>query len=339
MELLATYDRTINPETIEMKKIILLFFVTIFSIPFFGQTLYSGLERISWKNDKGKTEYYDAPRKWYHENLVMIENDSIFIYKVPLRIVGNRKYYSASDGAFYYFYGVIRQSVDSKTAYLASFNCDYCGKLTYMDSLTGYNYPKPVYDTLKMSFQNGKLRLGNVIYEKTKLKKNNYFPYKASFYLDSNSIYRENPKEQYELISQGIKNFIQTKELIQDGDTIRICIDRFSDYKQNELIETLNPNLFRIDTTHIVFKYYTTEQLKDIVNNSKKPIRVIMITEIIEHWKSANISLKYKILLPSIIHNFSEKEYHNTFEYEKVGQNYKLIGQFDENSWGLIQQK
>lgn len=222
---------------------------------------------------------------------------------------------------------------------MTSYNCDYCGRLTYNDTVTGFHYPLPVFDSLKFSLKNGKLKLGKVIYDKIKLDSTNYFPAKSYFYLDSNSISRTNPKKQYGLISQGIKNFIQTGELKLDGDTLRICVDRFDDYQEKNLIESLDPNLFKIDTTNIVCKFYTKTQLNNLVPISTEPIRVIKIKKIIDYWKAARISLTYKIFLPKIIYNFSEKEYNNLFEYSKVGQTYELNGELPQNSWTLVEQK
>jgi hypothetical protein len=322
-----------------MKNYILTILLFTFSITSYGQTFYKGLERMCSTNNKGKVECYDAPRKWYHENTILIENDSIFIYKTPLHIVKGRKLYSASDGAFYYYYGIIKQIDTTKFAYLTRYNCDYCAVEMKIDTTTGYSYPKPVYDTLKIIFGNENVILDKVIYTQIKLDSRTLFPAKSNFYLDSNSISRRNPKRQYKLISQGIKNFIQTKELRLDNDTLRICLDRYEDYEEKKLIERLNPDLINIDTPNIVMQFYTNQQLEYLIKNRNKPIRVIKIKDIIDYWKAGRISLEYKILLPKSIHNFSEREYNNLFEYNKVNQEYELIGDLPENSWGLKEQK
>lgn len=322
-----------------MKNILLLILTTVTLNSLHGQTFYRGLERMCWKNSKGKVECYDEPRKWYHENTILIENDSIFIYKTPLHIVKGKKLYSASDGAFYYYYGIIKNIDTSKVAYLTSYNCDYCARQVRIDTVTGYQYPVPVFDTLKIKMTDNKIEIGENIYNKLKLEKTEFFPSKSLFYLDSNSISRRNPKGQYKLISQGIKNFLQTKDLKLDNDTLRICVDRFDDYEENNLIETLDEKLINIEGSNLVLKFYTNRELKELQRLLKKPIRVIKITDIIEYLNAARISLTYKIILPDKINNFSEREYNNIFEYKKVGQNYELIGNIPENSWGLIERK
>ncbi len=322
-----------------MKNILLLILTTVTLNLVHGQTFYRGLERMCWKNSAGKVECYDEPRKWYHENTILIEKDSIFIYKTPLHIVKGKKLYSASDGAFYYYYGIIKNIDTSRVAYLTSYNCDYCARQVRIDTVTGYQYPVPVLDTLKIKLTDNKIEIGKIIYNKLKLGKADFFPSKSLFYLDSNSISRRNPKGQYKLISQGIKNFLQTKDLKLDNDTLRICVDRFDDFEENNLIETLDQMLIKIDSSNLILKFYTNRQLKELQDNLSKPIRVIKINDIVDYWKAARISLTYKIILPNNIHNFSEREYNNLFEYSKVGQSYELIDSLPENSWELVERK
>ena len=294
---------------------------------------------MCWTNSKGKIECYDSPRKWYHENTILIEGDSVFIYKIPLHIEKGKKLYSASDGAFYYYYGVIKQVDTSQIAYLTSHNCDYCGTMIREDSLTGFNFPIPRLDTLRVTKSNNSLTIGKTVYKPLKQTMEFYFPSKTMFYFDSNSISRRDPTGQYGLISQGIKNFLQTKQLKLDNDTLRVCIERYEFFEQKNLIETLVANLFRIDTINIHFDFFTRNQLRTKSQKENKVIRYIEINEIIDYWKAARIELTYKIIVPKSVHKFSEKEYINSFEYYKVGQKYELVGELPENSWGLIEQK
>ncbi len=322
-----------------MRKILLLILMTGVLNLVHGQVYYRGLERICWENSRGTVECYDAPRKWYHENTILIEKDSIFIYKRPLRIVKGKKLYSASDGAFYYYYGVISNIDTPMVAYLTSYNCDYCARQVRFDTLTGYQYPEPSFQTFKIKLTDNSIQIGKTIYNKLSLEKLDFFPSKSFFYLDSNSIVRQNPKGQYKLISQGIKNFLQTKDLKLDDDTLRICVDRFDDYEGKNLIETLDQNLIEIDSSNLILKFYTNRQLKELQNTLSKPIRVIKINEIIDYWKAARITLTYKIILPNNIRNFSEREYSNLFEYNKIRQHYELIGNLPENGWVLVEKR
>lgn len=170
-----------------MKYIFILTSLTTIAVNFaHGQTYYRGLERMCWTNPNGKVECYDEPRNWYHENTVLIDQDSIFMYKTPLKIVNGRKLYSTSDGAFFYYYGVIKNINFKKYAYLTSYNCDYCGKMVGNDSVTGHQVIIPYLDTLEFQFAGNKIKIGKVLYDKLKIKKTDYFPSKYLFYLYSN---------------------------------------------------------------------------------------------------------------------------------------------------------
>ena len=322
-----------------MKYFTIIIFTTFLAIPSFAQVFYRGLERMCWTNDKGKLECYDAPRKWYHLNTVLIDEDSIFIYKSPVRVEKNDTVYSASDGAFYYYFGVIRQADSLQLAYLTSHNCDYCGTRVRIDSLTGFRVPIPRLDTLKVIKNNKGLTIGKTAYQLFEPGKEFYFPDRRSFYFDSNSISRTDPKGQYKLISQAIKNFLQTKELTLDNDTLSVCLDRYDFINQNKLIETLVADSFHIDTTKIVFQFLSRQQLRAKSNNEQKVLRYISINRIIDYWKAARIQLSYKILVPKTVHIFSEKQYSNSFEYYKEGGKYVLTEEISENNWELIEQK
>lgn len=294
---------------------------------------------MCWTNQNGKIECYDSPRKWYHLNKILIDKDSIFLYKVPVRIEKKDTIYSASDGAFYYYYGVIKRTDTSNIAYLTRYNCDYCGTMVREDSITGFNFLIPKFDTLKVTEGNNILTIGNTVYKTLKQTKDFYFPARTLFYFDSNSISRRDPNGQYGLISQAIKSFLQTKQLKLDMDTLRVCIERYEFFEQNRLIESLIADSFHIDTTNIHFDFLSRNQLKSKSNVENKVIRYIEINGIIDYWKAARIELKYKILIPRSIHKFSEKEYSNSFEYNKVGKKYELAGELPENDWGLVEQK
>jgi len=290
---------------------------------------------MCWTNDKGKVECYDGPRKWYHENLLLIDKDSFFIYKVPVQIVGKKKIYSASDGAFYYYFGRTQQTDSGSIVSLTMNNCDYCGHRIKIDTTTGFMYPVAKVENYKVTAIPKGIKIGNVSYYKTSYKEN-FFPAKQMFYYDSNSIYRYDPQGQYKLISAGIKNFLQTKELKLDNDTLRISLDRIND---GSIVETLNPENLKIDTSGIIFKFYTQKELQKLATTFNQPVRYIEVGQIIDYWKAARISLEYVISLPKSIHKFSERQFSNSFDYNKVGTDYLLVDKLPENSWGLIEQK
>jgi hypothetical protein len=254
---------------------------------------------------------------------------------VPVQIIGKKKVYSASDGAFYYYFGIATKTGTDTIVSLTMNNCDYCGHRVKIDKATGFMYPVAKVETYKLTTSPDVLKLGNVVYHKT-TGKDDYFPPKQMFYFDSNSIYRYDPKEQYKLISVGIKNFLQTKDLKLDNDTLRICIDRVSD---DSISETLDPAKIKIDTTGVTVIYYTQSELKRLTVNSGIPIRYIEIGRIIDYWKAARISIKYIISLPKGIHNFSERQFSTMLEYNKIETAYVLADKLPENGWELVEQK
>lgn len=321
-----------------MKRQLLIIIVLVTVFKSTSQTYYRGLERMCWTTQHGKTECYDSPRKWYHLNTVLLDNDSIFLYKIPVQIQNKDTIYSASDGAFYYYLGVIKKSDTNNIAYLTSHNCDYCGTRIQEDSLTGFNYPIPRLDTLTVTKRNHILTLGETNYRAINPTKDFYFPARNLFYFDSNSISRRDPKGQYALISKGIKNFLQTKQLKLDNDTLRICIDRYDFLEQKSFIETLIADSIDIDTTNLHFNFLTRNQLREKSNRENKVVRYIEINEIIDYWKAARIEMTYKIIVPKLIHKFSEREYSNSFEYYKVRRTYELAGELPENNWSLVEQ-
>ena len=110
-------------------------FLILFSHNSVGQTNISGtfvgLLRISeWTDENGKYRYYgddfDPKAQWYHETILTIKNDSVWVAKNPVRFYKGKKYYSASDGAFYYYRGTINKYKSKKVILLVLKNCDYC---------------------------------------------------------------------------------------------------------------------------------------------------------------------------------------------------------------------
>jgi hypothetical protein len=322
-----------------MKQQFLLIFILFTAFQSVSQTYYTGLERMCWTDTKGKIQCSDAPRKWYHLNTVLIDKDSVFIYKAPIRIEKQDTMHSAADGGFYYHLGVIKRGNTDTTAVLTRYNCHYCANRVLTDSLTGFIYPVPKLDTLKLSFTSNGLKIGNTSYSIAKPTKEFHFPSKALFYFDSNSISRGDPRGQYGLISQGVKNFLQTNQLKLDNDTLRVCIERFKSFEDGLLIETLIADSFHIDTANIHFQFLRRDQLKEVSSIENKVVRYIQIGEIIDYWKAAKISLTYKIAVPRSLRKFSEREYSCLLEYNKAGNAYELDGKLPENGWELVEQK
>ena len=66
--------------------------------------------------------------KWYHENIVYIRPDSLYLKGNPIIVSQNgKKGYSASDGGFYSYKGRINTTNGSLKAQLLMFQHDYIG--------------------------------------------------------------------------------------------------------------------------------------------------------------------------------------------------------------------
>ncbi len=280
---------------------------------------------MCWVNEKGKVECYDAPRKWYHLNTVYIKNDTMFLYKEPIMVRKKDTVYSASDGAFYYFLGIIYSQDTTTRVKLVMNNCDYCGRRYKTDTITGFQYP--VIDTTEYAIH--KIKNGfsfdevNYFFKKKELDKFD----ENLFYFDENSIYRINPNGQYKLISQSVHDFLKSDSLKLKSDTIFICTDRFEQNilnGQDTILESLNPTFLNINYSDkkIVFSNY--EELKQKTKIENHPYYFIQVGEIIDYKKAARITITYKIILPETMKGFSERQYHSLIEYNKVDGNYVL---------------
>jgi hypothetical protein len=285
--------------------------------------LYEGLEKNA------------AP--YYHHCLLLVAGDSLFLYKTPMLKVKGKMVHSASDGGFHYFYGSFSHCDTSTIIQLTEYNCDYCAYRVNIDSSTGFMYPIPRQDTFRLTRTNLSFNIGTVTYHKSTIPPDD-FPPRSLFYpdLDSNYIYREEPKGQYPLISTGIKNFLETRMLTLDHDTLRICLDR---KVFDSVVETLDPRRIQLDTADIMLCFYTKAELKRLTASSARPVRYIQLAQIIDYWRAARIEMTYVISLPRSIHHFSEREYHALFEYKKSANNYVLIGDPSPPGWSLVEQQ
>ncbi len=299
-----------------------------------SQNYYEGVEAkcITLKN--GKKECYDWPRRWFSLNTVKIENDTFYMYKTPFSLHKGERRYSASDGAFYYMYGVIIKKASDSFMVLTMYNCEYCHENTYRDPKAGFHFPLPHRDTLKFVSTKAGFKIGKIHYKKVKDNTVGHFPQKQRFLFDSNKIYRINPESQYKLISTSIKHFLDTKDLVLDEDTIRICRERV-DY--DRICEILNPDSIHIGIHKYKIVFYNESELVDLSRIENRVIRYIKINRITDYWRTSSISLHYKIIIPKNTISKSEKEYFNRFEYYKINGKYKMIGKLPENSWGIVQ--
>jgi hypothetical protein len=140
---------------------------------------YIGLERMCYKNEKGKRECYDPPKKWYHLNHIYIDQDSAFLYQEPITLKNKDTLYSASDGAFYYFAGKINDDGENKTVTFTMTSCDYCGWPIIIDTLTNTYISAPVIKKFQIITKNNKLTINKVRYSKIDNKE---FPFDKRSY-------------------------------------------------------------------------------------------------------------------------------------------------------------
>jgi hypothetical protein len=101
---------------------------------------YVGLEEICYVLKDGTKECYtdeaNPKRKWYHLTYIKIKGDSVFVDQSPINIYKKETIYSASDGAFYYYRGKMKDSViNVELSY-----CDYCG-IPAENSPNAYLFP------------------------------------------------------------------------------------------------------------------------------------------------------------------------------------------------------
>ncbi|MEY2922146.1 MAG: hypothetical protein RL108_768 [Bacteroidota bacterium] len=91
---------------------------------------YIGFEPIMWYKDKNGNDTNAEPdnpeKKWFHKNIIRIKKDSIFLKRIPVIRIGNKTFYSASDGGFYYYKGIIIKKNNEIKIDLTEINCDYC---------------------------------------------------------------------------------------------------------------------------------------------------------------------------------------------------------------------
>ncbi len=91
---------------------------------------YVGYEPIMWNTDKygnrTNTDFENPKQKWYHKNILKIKNDSVFLDRNPVTKIGKKTLYSASDGGFYYYKGIIIKENNQTKIELTELYCDYC---------------------------------------------------------------------------------------------------------------------------------------------------------------------------------------------------------------------
>lgn len=168
------------PTDSNMKQIFLLFIAILITTLSIGQSkfdnTYIGTEKICWQRIKkdscDNTLNFNRKWKWYHLNILKIKGDSVFLDQSPISIYKKDTSFSASDGAFYYYHGIVTKQTDT-TFYinLTEIFCDYCGELVekQKDGTTKRVYRTKTY--LCKLTKDG-FWANDIFYKKTKSKDN-----------------------------------------------------------------------------------------------------------------------------------------------------------------------
>jgi len=107
---------------------IIFVFLTLFlfscnkqnNISFDGRTLI-GYEEVKVVIDKEQPHY-----KWFHKTKLTFKKDSVFIEKSPISVYKHDTLYSANDGGFYSYKGILKDNDDKFEINAIETNCDYC---------------------------------------------------------------------------------------------------------------------------------------------------------------------------------------------------------------------
>jgi hypothetical protein len=159
-----------------MKKVIIFIFLLI-ELPVQSQQLngyYLGKEKLEMWVDYGSDKRSKKIKKWFHLNHLLIDGDSIYIYKEPVRIIHGDTLYSASDGAFYYYLGKINYNESEIISEISLTNCDYCIWPLSIETPYSKNPDFITTQIYKILPRHNFLYINNVKY---KLIKNKKFPF------------------------------------------------------------------------------------------------------------------------------------------------------------------
>jgi hypothetical protein len=124
-----------------MTKTVLTIFTILILAQSFGQVkpkgTFVGLEEI-----KGYSDPTNPKHKWYHLSVLTFKGDSVFLEKSPIALYKKDTIYSASDGGFYSYSGIIQFYQGMTIATLTLLKCDYCPL-----QIVRFTPPKIVADT------------------------------------------------------------------------------------------------------------------------------------------------------------------------------------------------
>ncbi len=107
---------------------IFLFFLTFSCSKTNEEIIYVGFEPIMIFEDqignKTNIEKGNPEKKWFYKNTLKIKNDSVYLDRITINVIGNDTLHSASDGGFYYYKGI--KINNQSRIELTEISCDYC---------------------------------------------------------------------------------------------------------------------------------------------------------------------------------------------------------------------
>jgi hypothetical protein len=114
-----------------------------------------------------KSCYMDSnpKEKWFYKSYLQVKSDSVFLDQSPVTINGKDTSFSASDGGFYYYKGLIKHKDKLVVIKLVEYACDYCGELVKKNADGTFTR---IYRKKKLSgsLENGALILNGITFRK-----------------------------------------------------------------------------------------------------------------------------------------------------------------------------
>jgi len=153
--------------------------------------------------------------------------------------------------------------------------------------------------------------------------------------IGGSSDYDVDPKEKSDLIVTALNRFLLVDSLIKNQDTVIVCLDRYN-ISADELKEVLDPAKLPAKIGAYNIKYLDRKAITKISEETKKPIRFVLIRQIIDYHFAARICLTSKLQLPKKLKKFSDKEYFVLFEYVFKDNKFHFLPEGSENGWELI---
>ena len=160
-------------------------------------------------------------------------------------------------------------------------------------------------------------------------------PHVSLVRIGDSSNYDVDPKDKYDLIITAVNRFLLIDSLIKNKDPVIVCLDRY-DVFADEIKEVLAPLRLPQYFGSYKINYLNRKAIAELSEETKQPIRFVLIREIIDYHSAARISLTSKLQLPRRIKNFSDKEYFVLYEYLFKNNKFYYLPEESQKGWELI---